>query len=1322
MSLKQAPDLHSKRSKRLTGSFKQGPPTPSIPYAGSEEPMAKIADTHHILRGSELKLAPGARAVGKADRNETLKVTLCLRRRPDQPPPPDHGYWMATPPHKRKFLSPQEFAAKHGALPADLDAVTQFARRNGLEVVGTSVPGRTVVLSGSAVKMSRIFGVELMRYESDFGAYRGHEGPICAPHEIADAVTAVFGLDNRRLGGGHNTDPSGAGETTPQVVAQLYNFPTPADATGQTIGVIEFSGTVPPAAGWTQSDIDNTLLTQFSLPKSTTPVDVPVTGSNNGGVNPDTDGEVTLDICVAAAAAPGATIRVYWGTDQTSPSDWVAVLTQILSEPAATLPHAVTNSWVLSQGDDLISLSQADEVSKKFQDLANIGVTMFSACGDDGARAGLRDGKQHVQYPGSDPWLTSCGGTTISTTPSYVEWVWNDFNPNLPAMPQATGGGVSAIFTGSVPPWQHAVSVPVSKRDGTTIGRGVPDVAGNASVVSGYPIIVDGALQRLCGTSATAPLYAGLMALITKQLGARVGFLNPTLYAFRDTVCRDVNAFQLPGSPQDNGVPAWTDPNTGTSFPAVTGYPSGPGWDACTGLGVIDGGALLAALQGVFAPDLQFILDRTQFGKAEVTAALEIATPALIQSSFYIVVDGFTAPQLGIIAADLSGKPSHAPTFASSLGGVSVVATSLIAEDVSLPPNTPQRFTWVCAAQFPDTSAFAGAPTTVTFTASIKAVSGKATVALVLEADPYEDDGPTWWLSDDLRVFQVSGTNPSLPAVPTVTLPDTGDPTNDAPNFINALIAAFNGNTTPPPNHPFDTISTDETVSQVTISPLDQNSKPVYNFAVARVRYQSTVSSDLARVFFRIFQASTTSTAYNTSTYEVTPTPTPANKNTKKIPLFGVDGVGNVVAVPCFAAARVTGAATLDTQTDPINATTIAAGGGGAIAYTYFGCWLDINQPAANVVPSTPVTVGFLGPVTSGQSVQGWIASNHSCLVAEISYDDDPVQPGETPSSSDKLAQRNLCIVPAANPGVAGSRRIPQSFDVRPTQAELPKGAKVDELMIDFGDTPRGGNAAIFLPGVDAAKVLEVAATMYPSTRLTLADAHTLRCPAEGAAWIPVPKGGVTNFVGLLTVDLAQGVRKGDAYTIVVRQVTTQVANVDGPRGANAVSPGSTFERRMLGSFQITVPVSVKEELLGPSEQLLAIMRWVAQGKPPGDRWTPVLDRFVEQLAERVEGFGGDPSKIPPSPIGFFPPPPEPPIAVSYTGKVKALRYDRFGDFDGFILETLRGKEVKIRSREPPIERLVERAWRERILLTAHVAAHEHDRLVSLTLLGPPWE
>ena len=182
---------------------------------------------------------------------------------------------------------------------------------------------------------------------------------------------------------------------------------------------------------------------------------------------------------------------------------------------------------------------------------------------------------------------------------------------------------------------------------------------------------------------------------------------------------------------------------------------------------------------------------------------------------------------------------------------------------------------------------------------------------------------------------------------------------------------------------------------------------------------------------------------------------------------------------------------------------------------------------------------------------------------------------------------------------------------------------------------------------------------MYPSTRIQRADAHTLRCPAEGATWIPVPRGVATNFVGLLTVDLPLGVRRGEAYTIVVRQVTTYPTTVNEPRrGATAVSASALFQRRMLGSFQITVPVSVKEDLLGPSEQLLAVMRWVAEGKPPGDRWTPVLDRFVRQLADRVEGFGGDPSKILPSPTGF-PPEKEPGAlheAISFTGKAMALR------------------------------------------------------------------
>jgi hypothetical protein len=129
--------------------------------------------------------------------------------------------------------------------------------------------------------------------------------------------------------------------------------------------------------------------------------------------------------------------------------------------------------------------------------------------------------------------------------------------------------------------------------------------------------------------------------------------------------------------------------------------------------------------------------------------------------------------------------------------------------------------------------------------------------------------------------------------------------------------------------------------------------------------------------------------------------------------------------VPCFAAPRL---ADLGSQTDPSNAFTITADPMGGVVYRYCGCWLDINQLSQNVVPVSPIPPNDIGPFASTQSVLQWIGSQHQCLVAEIFYDDDPVHLGQTPASSDKFAQRNLAIVPSANPGSPGSRRIPQTL------------------------------------------------------------------------------------------------------------------------------------------------------------------------------------------------------------------------------------------------------------------------------------------------------
>jgi len=148
------------------------------------------------------------------------------------------------------------------------------------------------------------------------------------------------------------------------------------------------------------------------------------------------------------------------------------------------------------------------------------------------------------------------------------EETWND----LATGGGATGGGVSQVF--ALPPWQQNANVPAAPNG--TLGRGVPDVAGDADPNSGYQIVVDSQPGVVGGTSAVAPLWAGLIAVINQQLSHAVGYLNPLLYTANiEVTFHDITA-------GNNG-----------------GYQAGAGWDPCTGLGTPDGAALLAALSGV---------------------------------------------------------------------------------------------------------------------------------------------------------------------------------------------------------------------------------------------------------------------------------------------------------------------------------------------------------------------------------------------------------------------------------------------------------------------------------------------------------------------------------------------------------------------------------------------------------------------------------------------------------------------------------------------------------------------------------------------------
>jgi kumamolisin len=515
-----------------------------------------------------------ARLLGPADDHETFTVTIILRRRPDGPPVPDPTSFLAKPLSRRPRMSDDEFAAKYGAAPDDLQKVTAFAKAQGLQVVETNAARRSVVVSGTVAQMNKAFAVTLGRYQHatvrgraakpQTEIYRGRDGFIHVPNDLADIIVGVFGLDNRRITKRNAGDPPNTAPISLSTVTKLYDFPTNS-AAGQTVAIFS-------EAGYLSADIRSTL---GSLPTIT---DVTVDASNAGLA----DAETTQDICIAASAAPGAAIAVYFTTF--SQQGWVDLIGRVVHPNAGDPDCSVLScSFYVVDGDDAatlsawgISTSWLTAVSQAFQDAAIKGVTICIASGDAGTSMPFPDGKAHVQYPASDPWVLSVGGTTIGNVSgtSFEEWVWND---NM----GATGGGISAFFN-SLPAYQAHAGVPVSLNDGH-VGRGVPDVAANASTNSGYPITVGGGPFVANGTSAAAPLWAGLIAVINAALGTRVGFVNPALYTIGSSAFRDI--LGGPG-PANNG------------FGDVSGYPAGPGWDACTGWGSINGTALLLALRG----------------------------------------------------------------------------------------------------------------------------------------------------------------------------------------------------------------------------------------------------------------------------------------------------------------------------------------------------------------------------------------------------------------------------------------------------------------------------------------------------------------------------------------------------------------------------------------------------------------------------------------------------------------------------------------------------------------------------------------------------
>ncbi|WP_233805764.1 S53 family peptidase [Paraburkholderia sp. HP33-1] len=517
--------------------------------------------TKHPLPGSERQVEQGTKVIGQCDPAERIEVFVMLRRQQQAQFDALMSRIEAGDPSV-KPLSRETLAKDFGALPDDIAKVRAFAAAHGLAVVREDPAARSVVLCGTIAQFESAFEVKLERYQHHMaGQFRGRTGTISVPDDLHGVVEAVLGLDNRPQARPHfrirppfvPARQQQASYTPPQL-ASLYQFPQ-GDGDGQCVGIIELGG------GYNASDLKTYFASLGVSAPTVTPVGVDQAGNKPSGDPNGPDGEVTLDIEIVGAIVPRAAIAVYF--TQNSDAGFIDAVSRAVHD-TTNKPSVISISW--GAPESVWTSQSMQALNSVLQSAAALGVTICAASGDSGSSDGSGGGDQ-VDFPASSPYVLACGGTHLTTSGSSItsEVVWNDGE-----LGGASGGGVSTAFP--VPAWQQGLSATLTGGGNKPLsGRGVPDVAGDASPQTGYDVLVDGAQTVVGGTSAVAPLWAALIARINAAKGQPAGFVNAKLYK-APGVCNDI-----------------TQGNNGS-------FAASPGWDACTGLGSPNGGKVAAAL------------------------------------------------------------------------------------------------------------------------------------------------------------------------------------------------------------------------------------------------------------------------------------------------------------------------------------------------------------------------------------------------------------------------------------------------------------------------------------------------------------------------------------------------------------------------------------------------------------------------------------------------------------------------------------------------------------------------------------------------------
>jgi kumamolisin len=561
-----------------------------------------MATAHVELAGSRRAPPHDAVRLRDIEPDARIEVTVTLKG-PDLP---------ALDRMPDRALSRAEIDNNWGVPASTVQKVERVLRSFGLRVQDVKQAGRSLRVTGSATAMTAAFQPKLAIYQVlGQGQIRGREGPLMIPSQLDGLITGVDGFDQRRMAHRHvvaryshrRAEPlvaatAGLEPLSPADLQQRYNFP-PGDGSGESIIIAEFgspldNGQVLPPA-FIESDVA-AFCAMYGIPEPTVGIE-PINIAPLNQQQYETamrrlppplqqllgaqTAETMMDVEIIAALCPAANIAVYFASwDQ---KGWVDLLDDATSDNHAR-PVAISISYGLAEEAEGWSQGAMNSINHRLQIAAMQGINVCVSSGDDGTGCGLGGRRCHVPFPAASPFVLSVGGTMLRQGAggqiTEVGW-WEAPGQRTPRGGGSPGGGVSVL--NPRPPWQ-TVQI-ASLNPGAPDGRVVPDVAALAGRPL-YELLLDGRPFPDGGTSASAPLWAALIARIDAGLSAakRQRFLPPLIYqaavanrGFRDIVSGNNASYPTPGK----------------------GYECGPGFDAVTGWGIPDGVALLNALEQV---------------------------------------------------------------------------------------------------------------------------------------------------------------------------------------------------------------------------------------------------------------------------------------------------------------------------------------------------------------------------------------------------------------------------------------------------------------------------------------------------------------------------------------------------------------------------------------------------------------------------------------------------------------------------------------------------------------------------------------------------